>query len=318
MKRLSIILIICLLLTGCNIPAKASYSETQFLLDTVCTIKAGGENSKQAVMLAFEKIKEVQLSADFYDANSTVSKFNNAKAGEPIPLDAHTEKIIKTALEVSEKTDGAFDITIAPVKELWDFKGESPTPPAMSLIEEKLAFVGWEKLLLNTDAHTLTKTEDGVKIDLGGAAKGYAAEVAMEAMKNAGATWGILDLGGNIAIFGENPNNKDGLWQIGIQKPFEDTGQYGQTVTLKNSGAVVTSGVYQRYFTYQGKHYHHILNPRTGLPADTEADSVSIKGRSALLADCLSTACLVMGREKSEGLRSNYDIEIIFEEGKSL
>ena len=314
-KLFLLILITCLILTGCNIMTKPSYTETQFLLDTVCTIKAGGENSKDAVALAFEKIKEIQSVADFYDEDSTVSKFNRAKKNQPVTLDSHTEEIIKTALEISHKSDGAFDITIAPVKELWNFKGENPSPPEMKLIEEKLPFVGWQKLILDTENHTLSKTEDGVKIDLGGAAKGYAADVAVETLKNAGAEWGILDLGGNIAVFGENPNRKDGNWQIGIQKPYEDSGQYSQTVSLSGGGVVVTSGVYQRYFTYEGRNYHHILNPATGLPADAEAESVSIKGESALVADCLSTACLVLDREKGEALAKSYNTEIIFEEG---
>ena len=314
-KLFFLILIICLLLTGCNIMAKSSYTETQFLLDTVCTIKAGGENSKEAVALAFEKIREVQSVADFYDDASTISKFNKAKKNEPVALDPHTEEIIKTALEVSQKSEGAFDITIASVKELWDFKGENPSPPDIKLIEERLPLVGWQKLILDTENHTLTKTEDNVKIDLGGAAKGYATDVAVEVLKNAGAEWGILDLGGNIAVFGTNPNRKDGSWQVGIQKPYENSGQYSQTVSLSGCGAVVTSGVYQRYFTYEGANYHHSLNPVTGLPADVETESVSIKGDSALVADCLSTACLVLGREKGEALAKSYNTEIIFEEG---
>lgn len=314
-KLFLLILITCLILTGCNIMTKPSYTETRFLLDTVCTIKAGGENSKEAVDLAFEKIKEVQSVADFYNADSTVSKFNEAKKNQPVALDPHTEEIIKTALEISQKSEGAFDITIAPVKELWDFKGENPSPPDSKFIEEKLPLVGWQKLILDTENHTLTKTEDNVKIDLGGAAKGYATDVAAEAMKNAGAEWGILDLGGNIAVFGTNPNRKDGSWQVGIQKPFEDSGRYSKTVSLTNHGVVVTSGIYQRCFTHEGKNYHHILNPATGLPADAETESVSIKGETALVADCLSTACLVLGREKGEALAKSYNTEIIFEEG---
>ncbi len=303
MKRLLFFLLFPLLLTGCSLPGKPQeYTETRFLMDTVCTIRA---DRKEAVLAAFHKLEEIQNFSDFYREDSTVSIFNNAPAGEAVSLDSHTETMVETALVVSEKSGGAFDVTIAPVKELWDFQ-EGKTPPAQEEIQKKLPLVGWEFLRLDTENHTLTKTKDGVKIDLGGVAKGYGADMAKNAMIETGASWGVLDLGGNVLVFGKNPASKDGSWEIGIQKPFSSAGDYEKTVTIEEIGAVVTSGIYQRYFTYEGNYYHHILDPKTGYPVENELLSVSISGNSGLLADCLSTACLALGKDEGQKLADSF------------
>lgn len=295
MKRLFFFLPLLLLLTGCR---AEEYKETRFLMDTVCTVRA---DSKEAVMAAFSVIGEIARVSDFYQEDSTVSAFNRANAGEPVPLDPHTETMIKTALSVCEASGGAFDITIAPVKELWNFT-EGATPPAQEELQKVLPQVDWEFLSLDTQNHTLTKTKDGVKIDLGAVAKGYGADMAKAAMVDTGAAWGVLDLGGNVLVFGKNPKNPDGSWEVGIQKPFGSAGEYQKTVTIENTGAVVTSGIYQRNFTYEGKTYHHILDPKTGYPVENTLASVTVSGNSALLADCLSTACFVLGKEDGQRL----------------
>lgn len=314
MKQLVFLPILCILLTGCQMSSKApEYTETRFLMDTVCTVRAGGTDAKAAVQAALDKIQEIQNCVSFYDENSTVSVFNRADAHQPVSIDVHTEAILKTGLEISRASGGAFDVTIAPVRTLWPFHGEeNPAPPEPSAIAERLPLVGYQSLELDLSDHTLTKTKDGVQLDLGGAAKGYAADAALQALKELGAKYGLLDLGGNIALFGKNPERKDGSWVIGLQKPFSNTGDYSQTVTLTDGGAVVTSGTYQRYFTYDGRFYHHILDPATGYPAETESDGVSIVSDSALLADCLSTACLILGEEDGRRLAAQFDAEIYF------
>ncbi len=303
MKRLLFFLLFPLLLTGCSLPGKPQeYTETRFLMDTVCTLRA---DRKEAVLAGFAKLEEIQNFSDFYREDSTVSIFNDAPAGEAVSLDSHTETMVETALTVSEKSGGGIDITIAPVKELWNFQ-ESSLPPTPEEIKQVLPLVGWEFLRLNTKNHTLTKTKDGVKIDLGGVAKGYGADMAKNAMIETGASWGVLDLGGNVLVFGKNPASKDGSWEIGIQTPFAKAGEYEKTVTIEDAGVVVTSGIYQRYFTYEGKYYHHILNPQTGYPAENQLLSVSISGNSGLLADCLSTACLALGKDEGQKLADSF------------
>ncbi len=309
MKRLLLFLIPCLLLTGCELPGKPrEFSRTEFLMDTVCTIQS---DSETAIDAAFSKIAEIQNATDFYDDSSTVSAFNQADTGIPVPLDFHTETIVAAALSVSEASNGAFDITVAPASVLWDFT-EGSVPPEKEAIAHILPRIGWQYLTLDTDAHTLTKTKDGVCIDLGGCAKGYAADMAKNVMIEQGAAWGVLDLGGNVMVFGENPNRKDGSWEIGIQDPGKAAGVYARTVFLDETGTVVTSGTYQRKFSYSGRVFHHVLDPKTGFPAKTETQSATVTGNSALVADCLSTACLILGREKGTALADSYDATVFF------
>lgn len=299
-----------LLLSGCG---QREYSETQFLLDTVCTIRAGGPAAEQAVKAAFDRIREIQESVDFYSETSVVTAFNRAAAGEQVQLDADTAAVLQTAQEISRLSGGAFDVTIAPVSALWPFHGEeAAAPPKDEAVLAALPHVGWEKVVLNTENQTAYKTENGVMIDLCGAAKGYAADSAAAVMKECGAVYGVLDLGGNVLVFGKNPGRKSGQWQVGIQKPFGKNGEYSRTLTI-DSGAVVTSGIYQRNFQYDGKLYHHILDPATGYPADTGLCAATVTADSALLADCLSTAAMVLGEENGKKLAEHCGAEIYFE-----
>lgn len=311
MRVLPVILIICFicfLLGGCSFMPDNSYTETQFLLDTVCTIEAGGENAESAVKSAFDEIGKIQKQVDFYDENSTVSLFNKAEANTEITLDNHTALILKTCLEVSYASQGAFDVTVASLTEIWDFKEKRI--PTQKEIEVALKNVGYENLVLDEAKGTLLKKHKDIKIDLGGAAKGYCADIAADILKEHGAEYGLINLGGNIVAFGKNPKRKDGSWQIGIKKPFSDGETYEKTVSVENYGAVVTSGTYERYFYDKEKLYHHIIEPKTGYPADNGVSSVTIMNESALLADCLSTACLVSGKEKGRELANEFNADI--------
>lgn len=311
MKRFLPFLLLLLLLTGCQRTIDEA-SDTRFLMDTVCTISAGGSNADTALREAFETVKEIQDFVNRFDENSTVARFNRAKAGEAIALDPHTAAILETALMVCEASGGAFDITIAPASSLWNFQAETPAPPSDASIQQALNLIGYNHLVFDPDARTLTKTKNGVAIDLGGAAKGYAADCAAKLLRQAGVDYALLNFGGNVYVFGKNPNRKDGSWQVGIQKPFANTGTYSHTINL-TEGAVVTSGIYQRNFTLDGTLYHHILDPKTGYPADGELAGVTIQSESALLADCLSTACLVVGEEQGRALAASFDARLYAE-----
>lgn len=310
MKKLSLIFIVVLLLGGCS-ASKNEYSETQLMLDTVCTIRAGGENAESAVCAAFDRIAEIEALTDYYSETSEVSAINRAKVGENVPLSDDVAKILTAAMEVSRKSDGAFDITIAPVKDLWKFSDGTHEPPSQAEISAAMQQVGYHNLLVDTTGRTLTKTAD-CKIDLGGAAKGYAADCAAEVLKQHNCEYAVIDLGGNVYVFGSNPSRRSDEWLIGIQKPFSENGSYSQTVAL-SEGAVVTAGSYQRYFEWNGKLYHHILDPKCGYPSDSGISGASIKADNALYADCLSTACMVLGEEKGKILADQFNAELITE-----
>lgn len=300
------------LLSSCA--AETPYSETAFALNTACTITVGeADDTAAAIGGAFEIVYDIQSKIDYYDPNSVVSKFNSAPAWEAVELDADTFEIVRTALEVSRASGGAFDITVAPVKDLWDFKSAAPVLPDSYDIGSALSYVGYEKLILDTEARTLTKTEDGVKIDLGGCGKGYSCQKAAEYIsENYPECYAILDFGGNVSVYGKNPRSSDGAFTAGIQEPFEAGGSYNQTVRLSSGESIVTSGIYQQYFESDGEIYHHIIDPSTGMPSRSGTASVSVIHQSSLTADCLSTACLVLGKERGTALAQEFGAQTIW------
>ncbi len=287
------------------------YSESFFAMDTICTVRAGGENAEYATKEAINRIKEIEKMTAYYSDSSEVALFNNAPDGVPIAVSEDMLCMLKTSLEICKASEGAFDITLAPLKDLWNIQDGEHQPPGKAEIDEALSCVGYEKLMLNEAEKTLTKTEAGVRLDLGAVAKGYATDCAIEVLQKNGADYAIIDLGGNIGVFGRNDARPDGSWLVGIQKPYGNSGEYLQTVSLFE-GCVVTAGTYQRYFEWKGKKYHHIMNSKTGYPADSGVVSASIRVKSALVADCISTACVVLGEQEGQALAEKYNCEVIY------
>ena len=293
-----------------NKPKNREYTAEEFLFDTVCTVTAYGSEAEAAVTAAFDRLSEIHLATDFYSENSEVAKINSAKGGEEITVSPDLCQMLDTALRVGRDSKGAFDITVASVTKLWDFKNQGSVP-TKAQIDSGLQCVGIDKLTFNKGKSALIKSCDEVKIDLGGVAKGYAGDVAIQVIKEFDVQGAIVDLGGNITCFGENPNSRDGGWRIGIQKPFAPTGEYGEIVEVAG-GAVVTGGTYQRYFEKDGRLYHHIIDPQTGYPADSEYSSVTIVSQSGLESDCLATACFVLGEDEGQALAEKYGADIYF------
>ena len=318
MKRI-IYLIISLIfvifaLSGCANDKTERVSDTRYLLDTVCTITAGGNGAERMVSEAFDLVAGIEENIDYFNSKSTVAAFNSAPAGVPVRLDEHSEAIISAALEVSKASGGAFDITIAPVKDIWDFKSEEPNVPSIEQINAALPYVGYEKLIYDEENRALTKTEDGVKIDLGGCGKGYCCQAALDYIaENYPDCYAILDFGGNVGVYGENPRTDDGSFTVGIQNPNSSTGEYSQTVTITSGQSAVTSGTYQRHFVKYGVNYHHILDPKTGMPSNNGFNSATIVSDSGLSADCLSTACMTLPAEDGRALAEAFGAKVIYQ-----
>ncbi len=285
--------------------------QTEFLFDTYCTITAYSKNAEEATSAAFDEIARIHKLTDFFDENSDVSRINNSKSGMAVEVDPIVVEILETALKIGRESEGAFDVTLAPVSMLWKFDEGEPVPPTAEQIRTALAIVENGGIELDTEKMTVTKLSDETKIDLGGIAKGYAGDAAAKVLREMGVKAAIVDLGGNISCIGKNPNSKDGKWRIGLQKPFAPTGEYSDTVEI-NEASVVTSGTYQRYFEYSEERYHHIIDPATGQPSKQEFDSVTVVGGSSMEADCLATAAYILGREKGTALAEKYSAEIYF------
>lgn len=288
------------------------YLRTEFLFDTECSVQIYGDNAENIADEVFGELDKINQKTNMYSQNSEVALINNSSKDVEIEVSPEIIKMLKEAQKISEETDGAFDLTVAAVTKLWNFKADSPELPDMEKISAMREEINYKNIKINEEESTVTKKESETKIDLGGIAKGYAADVAAEILKRRQVTGAIVDLGGNVVCVGENPKAKDKKWRVGVQVPFKPTGEFEKVFELSD-GAVVTSGTYQRYFELDGKVYHHIINPKTGYPAEAEYSSITVVSDSALLADCLATACFILGEEKGKELAAKYGAEALYQ-----
>lgn len=305
MRKLYLIMsiFICLSLCGCTQNSAEEYTKTVFAMDTVMDLKTYSVNGDNALEQAENEIKRIENLLDRGNENSEVYKINNNKSAV---VSTETSEIINTALSVSAETDGAFDITIAPVIDLWGFYGNEFRVPADDELQAALASVDYKAVRSNGSNISIP---ENTCIDLGGIGKGYTSDMIVKTLKENNINSAIISLGGNVHTIGKKPDGS--LWTVGIANP-QDSSQHIGKVKVSDK-AVITSGGYQRYFEQDGKIYHHIINPATGMSADSGLTSVTIISDSGILADALSTALFVMGLEKStEYWRGSSDFDAVF------
>lgn len=269
--------------------------QTRFLMDTYVTIQApDGNGAQQALEKAMDRIEKIDVKFNALNTNSPIYRFNN---GNPAIDDPEIVALVTTANEVSRQTEGAFDITVYPLMELWGFYEQNPAVPSGEDITNCLVRIGWQNLEIHNG--TLTKLRNDVKIDLGGIAKGYAVGEAMEVLKEEGVASALIDAGGDIYALGL-VNGRP--WKIGIRRP---PGEGIMGVLDMADLAIVTSGDYERFFEKDGVRYHHILDPRTGYPS-RGIRSVTIISEDTTLADAFSTALFVLGAEKGMAVAQSH------------
>ena len=261
-----------------------------FAMDTVMSFTAYGKNSEQAVDAAVKEVQRLDELLSTGNPDSEVSAINSKGSGT---LSDDTKTILTEATEIYRETDGLFDVTIYPLMQLWGFPTQEYHVPTESELKEALAKVDASQIVIEGDQVTLGT---GQQMDLGGIAKGYTSARIMEIYREYGITSGMVSLGGNVQTLGTRPDGKD--WNIGIQNPDGQQGSLLAALPVENK-AVITSGGYERYFEEDGNTYIHILNPKTGYPADSGLVSVSIISENGMLADALSTSLYLMGKEKA-------------------
>ena len=274
--------------SGCSLESK--YDCEFFAMDTVMTINAYGSKSESAVKAAQNEINRLDKLLSVQKENSEIFKLNQSKK---MTVSEDTLTLITRSKEIYTLTDGAFDISCEPLIREWGFySGLKNKVPSQLVIENALEGVGAEHIKIKDSTVTL---DDNTSLDLGGIAKGYASHKAAEILKEYGVTSALMSLGGNVRAVGSKPDGES--WSVAVTDPDDNSKSIG---TLKISGkAVVTSGGYQRYFEENGQTYHHIIDTKTGYPADSGLKSVTIVSDDDALADALSTALFVMGLEKS-------------------
>jgi len=277
--------------------------------------------AKKCIETAFAEIHKVDDLMSDYKSDSEISEVNRNGAKTAVQVSQSTYEVLQRSIEFSKLTDGAFDVTVGPLVDLFRIAKDKQTPPTEDEISQAKSKVGFEKLKLDDQNRTVQFTVEGMRLDLGGIAKGYAVDKAIEAMQTCGAVGGMVDIGGDIRCFGAPPEGRN-HWLIGLQNPNLEKDTTGHNIVLKlklTNGAVATSGDYQQFVLIEGKRHSHIIDRKTG--TNTEGlSSVTIIADNATDADALATAVSVMGTEKGLKLiESTDDTEaILIPAGKTL
>lgn len=294
-------LCLTLLLTSCQSAGSApvTYNDTYF--DTVIQLTIYDDADQKLLDKVKETCRKYDNMFNRLNPDSEIARINNA-GGQPVAVSPETAQIIQDSLKYSELSGGAFDITIAAVNDLWDFKSESPSVPDAAAIKEALTHVNYKNVIV--DGTTVTLKDPQAHLDLGGIAKGYIADKLKTLLKENGVKHALINLGGNVLALGRKPDGSK--FNIGIQKPFDQEGNPITSVKIDDVSSV-TSGIYERYFKVGDKIYHHLLDPATGYPTENDLLSVTIITGSSTKADALSTACFVLGRERGSELIRNLN-----------
>jgi thiamine biosynthesis lipoprotein len=253
------------------------------------------EAARRAVLQAFQEIKRIEQLMSPRIESSDLARVNQSAGKEWVKVSPETYQVIQKAQEISRLSEGGFDITIGPLTQLWRKAREKGIPPPTEDINKILDLVSFRNILIHPEGNILLKKK-GMVIDLGGIAKGYAVDRAFETLTSLGYNNLIVNAGGDLRVGGSKNNQP---WSIGIQDPRMP--QKIMATISTSDAAIATSGDYERFFLYQGKRYHHMLHPKTGLPTE-ECQSVTIICEEGAMADGLATAVFVLGPEKGYAL----------------
>lgn len=296
-----------------------------FAMDTYMEFTAYGKNSEKAVDAAIEEVQKLDAMLSAENSKSEVYALN--EQGNLQATDDLAELILR-GKEIYQETDGLFDDTIYPVMKLWGFPTGNYHVPTAAEVQKKLALVDGNKVEIQTrdsdekgrDSKEKTKFVTlgaDQQIDFGGIAKGYTGQELAELFQEYGVSSALVSLGGNIQAIGTKPDGSS--WKVGIRDPKGGQQDYIGVLSVENQ-AVITSGGYERYFEEDGKTYIHIINPRTGYPADGDLLSVTIVSRDGTLADGMSTALYIMGYEKAcqfwRQRREEFNVILVTDDGK--
>ncbi len=318
-KILVIALAATVLFTGCenrreetkqaleNQKMENRHEATSFAMDTIMTFTVIHEDGDQIIIDAEQRIRELENLLSITLENSEVSRLNAAAGKEAIEVSKDTWILLEAGKNLGAGTGGAFDIAISPVVKAWGFTEAEHHVPTQAELDALLPLTNPDDVVL--DKMTVYLEKEGMAVDLGGIAKGYASDEVASLLKGKGVESAIVSLGGNVFGIGTKPNGEK--WEVALANPL-DANDYCGLISIEDK-AVVTSGGYQRFFEENGKKYHHIIDPATGYPAENGLLSVTIISESGMEADVLSTALFVMGLE--DGLKywqENGGFEAIF------
>jgi thiamine biosynthesis lipoprotein len=297
---------------SCAPKAESPMDRSEFVLGTVCSIRLLDGASKKALDAAFKRLSEIEATMSINTPGTIVGAVNEAAGIQAVKVPKDVLEVTLKALYYARLTENAFDPTIGPIVKLWNIGLEGERVPEPQEIQEALPLVDAGLVQIDGQASTVFLPQPGMLLDLGGIAKGYAADEVGRILVDHGVKAAVIDLGGNVKVVGNKPDGTK--WRIGVQNPSDSRGAYIGIASLGEGATVVTSGVYERYFVdTDGRSYHHIFDTRTGYPVENDIFSVTVISRSSIDADSLSTALFAMGLQAGMALTERLDeVEAIF------
>ncbi len=271
---------------------------TEFLMGTVCTIKIYNKNKSQALHDGFSRIKTLARQITVNQSGSEIDKINKYAGQKPVKVSPAIYRLCKIAYHYSQNSEGSFDMAIGPITSLWRIGFPDAHKPKQSQISARLPLVNYHNVKFNDQKHTVYLQKKGMKLDLGGIAKGFITDEVKKTLQKDGVSSAIIDLGGNVYVLGVSPTNHDN-WTVGIQDPKASRGTAIGSLPTKNK-TIVTSGIYERYLKIGKTIYSHLMDPKTGYPFQNNLMGVSIVTKKSVDGDALSTATF------DKGLKQGY------------
>ncbi|AVK62648.1 thiamine biosynthesis protein ApbE [Lactobacillus sp. CBA3606] len=269
--------------------------DTQFMMGTVVTLRVYNKGKSDVVAGAFKLLKKEAKEVTTNAKGSEIDKVNAAAGKHAVVVSRDVYPILKAAYYYSKNSDESFDMAIGSITQLWRIGFSDARVPSQAEIATNVKLVDYTKVKLNDQKRSVYLTEKGMKLDLGGIAKGYMTDQVQKYFLNHGVSTAIIDLGGNIYVMGNSPKKtKSGNWTVGIQDPKQSRGTSIGSLPAKNK-SIVTSGIYERYLKKDGKVYSHLMDPKTGSPFQNNLMGVSIISKKSTDGDGLSTATFDKG-----------------------
>lgn len=290
--------------TRAPVKVDSGYRVIMGTFSRVVVVARSEKAGRACIAAAFKVQRRIESLMSYHRPDSELNRVNRHAAERPVPVNPLTFEVLQKAVYFSELSGGAFDVTVGPLVDLWRAAGDANEPPSEAALTEARLRVGYEKLILEPKEMTVQFATEGMRIDLGGIAKGFAIDKSVEAVRKGGALGGMVDIGGDIRCFGRPPEGQE-HWRIGLQDPTEATEDLitGEPLLILqlSDAAVTTSGDYRRYTTVAGRKQSHIMDAQTGRGAN-QLVSVTIIAPNATTADALATAVSVLGPQKGLAL----------------
>ena len=297
--------VLCAALTaGCS--AKQPYTHDSFTFDTFVSFKIydtdGNASAEEICTGAVGMLNKLDDMLSRTKSDSLITRINNNAYSSAVDVDQATYNLLKSCAELSDLTDGAFDITLGNISDMWGFGRENTVKPDDAELKSLAGKQNYRNVVFDDEKYTVSFSDNGFSLDLGAAAKGYAMDMLETYLRNSGVTSAVVDFGGSVLTIGENNGES---WNITITA--DETNASIGTLTV-DEGYTATSNGAKRYVEYDGVKYHHIIDPATAYPADSGVKSCTVFSASGLMSDALSTAFFVMGADKAKEFYDKYNI----------